>query len=189
MENIFKEFMDERVRQDEKFGEQNIPCLDQTLLNRENSCTAERMCEEYEIPTESRAKQLCETAMQLDSITYAHIASEEFSEVVSALDPVTRRKELIQLGAVVLGWIEKIDRLGESENLDVSQKADWIRQVQILAVTNKMCQRHDGTPITISDAQQLFTLETMFEYFVDNIPPSEALTLRIIEFNEQNDSN
>lgn len=110
MEKIFIEIIDERVRQEEKWGEQNHPCLDQTLLNREGGCTALRMCDEYEIPGEHRAKQLCEDAFIHKKGTYAHIAIEEMSEVVSSFDIHKRREELIQLAAVCVAWIEKIDR-------------------------------------------------------------------------------
>jgi len=106
MENIFQEIKEERKRQDEKWGEQNHPCLDQSLINR----SPERMCEEYEIPTEERAKQLCDRNFNTKSGTFAHIAIEEMSEVVSAFDIHKRREELIQLGAVCVAWVEKIDR-------------------------------------------------------------------------------
>lgn len=186
MQSIFDEILAERERQTKKFGEQNIPCLDQTLLTREGGCTPQRMCENYEIPSENRAKQLCDGAFDNHHGTYAHIAVKELSEAISTLDPVKRREELVQTAAVLVGWIEKIDRLGEAETIDVSDKYGWIRQIQILAVTNSICERPDGKPMTLEDAKQLFTLETMFEYFVDNVTPAEALTLRIIEFNEKN---
>ena len=110
MNNIFEEIRIERQKQNDKWGEQNHPCLDQVLLNRNGSCTTERMCEEYEIPTELRAKISCETAFSKGFGTYAHIAIEEMSEVVSAFDIHKRREELIQLSAVCVAWIEKIDR-------------------------------------------------------------------------------
>ena len=47
MEKILQEIRDERGRQDAKWGQQDRPCLDQTLLTREGGCTPERMCEEY----------------------------------------------------------------------------------------------------------------------------------------------
>jgi hypothetical protein len=103
---VIEEIKEERKRQDAKWGVQNHPCLDLGLLNR----SPERMCEEYEIPTESRAKQLCDRSFLVGSGTFAHIAVEEMSEVVSAFDIHKRREELIQLAAVCVAWIEKIDR-------------------------------------------------------------------------------
>ena len=110
MENIFEEIANERRKQDEKWGEQNHPCLDQTLLNRRGGCTPMRMCEEYEIPSEGRAKKKCDKAFETNKGTYTHIAVEEMSEVVSAFDIHKRREEIIQLAAVCVAWIEKIDR-------------------------------------------------------------------------------
>ena len=107
---IIEEIKEERKKQDQKWGEQTHPCLDQTLLNREGSCTPQRMCENYEIPKESRARFLCEHSFENGAGTYAHIALEEFSEVVSEFDIEKRRSELIQLTAVCVAWIESIDR-------------------------------------------------------------------------------
>lgn len=110
MDNIFEEIKQERFEQDAKWRQQNHPCLDTVLLNREGSCTPKRMCEEYEIPSEERAKFLCDNATDKGTLTYAHIALEEFSEVISQFDIEKRREELIQLTAVCVAWIESIDR-------------------------------------------------------------------------------
>ena len=107
---IFDEIKLERQKQDEKWGEQTHPCLDQTLLNREGSCTPQRMCENYEIPSETRAKFMCDNSFKNGTGTYAHIALEEFAEVLSEFDITKRRQELVQLTAVCLAWIECIDR-------------------------------------------------------------------------------
>lgn len=108
--NIFEEIQKELSNQVEKWGMQNHPCLDQTLSNRKGNCTPERMCENYEIPTEKRAKFLCDNSEKNNQLTYAHIALEEFSEVVSEFDINKRRAELVQLTAVCFAWIESIDR-------------------------------------------------------------------------------
>lgn len=68
------------------------------------------MTEEYEIPSEQRAQFLCDLHAGSGNLTYAHIALEEFCEVVSEFDAVKRRNELVQLAAVTVAWIEKIDR-------------------------------------------------------------------------------
>jgi hypothetical protein len=109
-ESVLREVAAERVRQDAKWGQQNHPSVDQTLARRRGGCTQERMCEEYEIPSEDRAKQKCENATANGTVTYAHIAVEEMSEAVSAKYDTARRVELVQLAAVVVGWIEAIDR-------------------------------------------------------------------------------
>ena len=106
--NVWLEIMQERDRQDKKWGEQNHPSVDQVLFNR--GASADRMCDEYEIPTEVRAKALLEMRMQRGALTFAHIAVEELSEVVAASNDVDRREELVQLAAVAIQWIEAIDR-------------------------------------------------------------------------------
>lgn len=108
--NVLSEVQLERERQDAKWGEQTHPCLDLTLLTRKGGCTPERMCENYEIPTEPRAKFMCENAFKKSQGTYAHIALEEFSEAVSEFDPLKRRQEIIQLAAVCVAWVESLDR-------------------------------------------------------------------------------
>lgn len=68
----------------------------------------------YRIPTEELAKDLCEEAARVGVTTWAHIAVEELSEAVSAPNDTERRKELIQLAAVVVSWIECLDRNGRT---------------------------------------------------------------------------
>jgi hypothetical protein len=99
----------ERVKQDAKWGEQNHPSVDTVLASRV-VYDAQRMTEEYEIPSEARAKFLCDENFRRGVGTWAHIAVEELSEAVSAEGDEVRRGELVQLAAVVVAWIECIDR-------------------------------------------------------------------------------
>lgn len=113
VDKILQEVRTENIKQLSKWGVQNHPCLDQVLLGREGGCTPERMCQEYDIPTEGRAQSNCNRADERDELTWAHILVEEVSEVVSSFDPKKRRKELIQVAAVAIAQIDKIDRMGE----------------------------------------------------------------------------
>lgn len=107
--DIFNEIVEERKRQDTKFGEQNHPILDQLLIDR----SPERMCEEYEIPSENRAKQKCDIHSTRGDLTYMHILVEELSEVASCGGDYDKmREELIQTAAVVVAMIESLDRNG-----------------------------------------------------------------------------
>ncbi|GGI57563.1 hypothetical protein [Winogradskyella haliclonae] len=108
--NIYKEIEKERLRQDEMWGEQNHPCLNQALMNRQQSCSSDDMCANYEIPSETRARFLSRSSFKKGEGTFAHIALEEFAEVISELDINKRRIELIQLTAVCVAWLESIDR-------------------------------------------------------------------------------
>ena len=110
---IAHQVLQECNKQVEKWGEQNHPCLDQTLLNRPGGCTPERMCQHYEIPSEGRAKFMCDNAFKTKQGTYSHILVEEVAEAISEQDPVKRREELVQVAAVAIAQIEKIDRVGK----------------------------------------------------------------------------
>lgn len=109
--NIFGEIENERIRQQKKWGQQNHPSVDQTLLNREGGCSPERMCEEYNIASDTIQRNACDAAAKNGQITYAHILAEEFSESICCLgDEDKLREELIQVAAVTVAWIEAIDR-------------------------------------------------------------------------------
>lgn len=100
---ILREIETERIKQDVKWGEQNIPSVKPGI-------PAHKMFDEYGLPPEDWAKDSCDVATRLRKLTYGHIAVEELCEVISALDDESRRKELVQLAAVVVQWIECIDR-------------------------------------------------------------------------------
>ena len=107
--NIYEEIFMERLKQDQKWGEQNHPILDPQLIDR----NAQRMAEEYEIPTEARGKQLCEGNFKRGTGTYMHILIEEISESVACMkDTKAMRQELIQSAAVIVAMIESLDRNG-----------------------------------------------------------------------------
>lgn len=102
--------LDERERQNRKWGEQNHPSFDQVLLNRKGSCTPQRMAEHYEIPTPTRARFLCETAFNKGEGTWMHILQEEVSELLEADSHEKLKEELVQIAAVAMAWAECIDR-------------------------------------------------------------------------------
>lgn len=110
MENIFDEIRIERAKQEAKWGEQNHPILEPVLIDRD----ATRMCEEYEIPSENRAKSMCEINFSRGTGTWMHILVEEISEVASCGSNTGElRKELIQSASVLVAMIESLDRNGK----------------------------------------------------------------------------
>lgn len=109
-DSILREIFQEHENQINRWGLQNHPSVDVILSTRKGGCSSERMCEEYEIPSEARAKFICETAARKKEITWSHIAVEELSEVISCENDISRRDELIQLAAVIYSWIDSIDR-------------------------------------------------------------------------------
>ena len=105
--SVLEEIQQERIKQDQRWGEQNHPILDEILLCRD----PERMCQQYEIPSEPRARQLLEFAEEKGELTYMHILMEEVSEVASTGNQIQEtRKELVQVAAVACAMIESIDR-------------------------------------------------------------------------------
>jgi hypothetical protein len=105
----------ERRRQDRKWGEQNWPDVCPVLMNRRGGCSTQRMAQEYEIPTAQRARFRCETEFSRGDGTWADILIEEVAEAIEAgaqADTAALRKELVQIAAVAVAWVEAIDRRG-----------------------------------------------------------------------------
>lgn len=107
MKSIYEEIEAEIIRAEKKHGSQiELPSLNPFLINR----GYQRMCEELEIPTEDRAKHLCESAFEGDEQSHSVIVLEEFSEAVCCMkDEKLMRGELVQLAAMVVNWIKSID--------------------------------------------------------------------------------
>lgn len=103
---IYGEISEEIQNQLDKWGVQNHPSLNNSLLNQH----PDHMTFAYEIPNASRVKSKVDFEAKEGTLTYAHIALEEFVEVVSEFDPVKRRQELVQLAAVCVSWISSMDR-------------------------------------------------------------------------------
>ena len=59
---------------------------------------------------EAIAKHSCDRATREGRLTHAHVFEEEAAEVMAATDPVKLRKELIQVAAVAVKWVEELDR-------------------------------------------------------------------------------
>lgn len=92
--NICTEIADERVRQDEKWGEQNHP--DGTSVDLEN------------VARGMRAK--CQSNADRGVLTFRDILEEELWEAYAEEDPALLRAELVQCAAVLVNWIGAIDR-------------------------------------------------------------------------------
>jgi hypothetical protein len=86
----------ERARQDAKWGQQNHPSV--TKDPRQYIWSADIL------------QQLCDSRFEDGTGAWADIALEEIAEAIEAKDDAERRAELIQLAAVVMAWIECIDR-------------------------------------------------------------------------------
>ncbi len=62
------------------------------------------------LPSEADGKRLVERLRRQGQNTWGAIALEEFLEAVDAMPGATRRRELVQLTAVLFQWIDNIDR-------------------------------------------------------------------------------
>lgn len=97
--------LEERARQDIKWGPQNHPSgtRDDARLLRDTS-----------LPTYGtlayRAKQATDEHARRGDVTYADIFVEEVFEALSCDHPDELRKELVQVAAVAVAWIEAINR-------------------------------------------------------------------------------
>jgi hypothetical protein len=106
-ETILDEVACERLRQDARWGEQNHPSVPSGPDSRIHEITG--------ILRENTAKRRYSSAEESGLITWAHIAGEEISEAVYAPSDSLRRGELVQLAAVIVAWIECIDRNGRTK--------------------------------------------------------------------------
>lgn len=98
-QEIYAEIEKERLRQNEKWGEQNHPIRIET----------DQAVRGYKIDAEC-CKENCEMASMNDSLTWDEILREEVAEIFAADDPEEQIKELIQTAAVCVQMIECIQR-------------------------------------------------------------------------------
>lgn len=91
---VLPEIAAERERQDERWGEQNHP--DGTGPG-------------FAIDAK-RARHSCNLAASLGLVSYRDILNEEVFEAFAESDPDKLRHELVQVAAVAVAWIEKLDR-------------------------------------------------------------------------------
>ena len=96
--SVLSEIKAERARQDKKWGEQNYP--DGTGYSGELRWAADD------------ARRACDDAAKKGTLTWLHILTEETAEAFDEADQSKLRKELIQVAAVAVAWVEAIDRRG-----------------------------------------------------------------------------
>lgn len=97
--NVLQEVRIERAVQDAKWGEQN----------HENGTG-----EDYkELAASARA--ICDLSAEEGVCTWEKILLEETLEACAEADPLALRKELVQVAAVAVAWIEAIDRKAAQE--------------------------------------------------------------------------
>lgn len=98
-DKVLQEVLAERVRQDEKWGEQNHP--DGTGISPEQQKLADQ------------ARAVCQQVFAEGRGDWAHVLFEEVREALAESSPASLRAELVQVAAVAVAWIEAIDRRTE----------------------------------------------------------------------------
>lgn len=101
--DVLLQVADERDHQDAMRGVQSHPSIFSPPDGR-------GAAEIYHLPCGEQVKADNVTMALRGVLTWADIAIEELVEAVEAMDEAGRREELVQLAAVVVAWIECIDR-------------------------------------------------------------------------------
>lgn len=105
---ILHEIADERIRQDDKWGEQNHPDGTGTTWIEDLMPFAWR--EDRAAHIALLAKAQCQREARTGRSTWRGIALEEIAEAFAETDPELLRAELVQAAAVLVNWIGAIDR-------------------------------------------------------------------------------
>ncbi|WP_406324080.1 hypothetical protein [Streptomyces niveus] len=95
---ILADIKRERDAQDAIFGVQDLPYGTGGQFTRQAD----------------EARRLCDRAFDRGEGTFRHVLLEEVYEAMAETDPIPLRAELIQAGAVIVKFIEAIDRAGEN---------------------------------------------------------------------------
>lgn len=94
---IYQEILNERHRQDAKFGVQDHPLWKVRFMDKMNA---------------EQAKQVCAKAAADGTITWKNILLEEVLEAFAENDPTKVKEELIQVAAVCVSIVECMKRKG-----------------------------------------------------------------------------
>ena len=97
---MLSEIQAERDRAEAKFPNQHIPNF------------PERMDFEHARAERDQAQELTDRCHEKGVVTWWHVLREEVYEAFAESDPAKLRAELIQVGAMVVRWIEDLDRGG-----------------------------------------------------------------------------
>ena len=107
--SILSSILREREKQDSKWGEQNHP----SVIPRGTQPVLCGILQAHYDELRDERRHECQEAAAAGLCTWTHIALEELWEAIACRTDAERREELIQLAAVVVAWIECIDRKAE----------------------------------------------------------------------------
>lgn len=112
---VLTEVADERRRQFEVYGDQSgltdgpHPLAPSVVLEAIGDRTGRSLAAYSNAGLASVFQGRCDAANAGGWVTFEHILSEEWAEVVGARTDYDRRSELIQLAAVAVQWVAAID--------------------------------------------------------------------------------
>ena len=96
---VQREVMQERDRQDAKWGQQNHP-----------DGSGDEPGSRLRALQADHAREVCQKHAAEGTVTWLDILREELAEAFAESDPAKLRAELIQVAAVAVAWVEAIDR-------------------------------------------------------------------------------
>lgn len=123
MTSVYREIADERLRQEEKWGEQNHPDGTSSILRFAPGTDGWPKNTFGELAT--NCKERTDSAAEFGELTYSDIFLEEVFEAMAESDQSKLREELVQTAAVAVAWIEKIDRDMKRKELEESIEQDF----------------------------------------------------------------
>lgn len=142
------EIAQERLRQHEKWGEQNHP--DGFPGGWAGHA--------------DWARESCQLAAAENRVTWLHILREEVAEVFAAPDASEKRRELVQVAAVAAAWIEAIDRRSPAEAEDRPDLVDAL-------FSKPMDSNDDASPSTQDTPQAAETAPVVHPDLVNVLEP------------------
>jgi len=104
---VLQDVLNERIRQDRKFGPQSHP----NGTGGRGTDALVRI-----------AREECNQAFAEGQGTWKHILDEEFCEALAESDPAKLRKELIQIAAVAVAWAGDLDAKQAGLNLGPTEE-------------------------------------------------------------------
>lgn len=105
--DVLMSVLEERRRQHELFGEQNLP--DGTGPNQQVWLSDEAGWVKHSEALEETRTTFAANE-QRQCLSWADVLAEEFWEALCETDPKKLRTELLQVAAVAVAWVEHLDR-------------------------------------------------------------------------------
>lgn len=136
---VLKEVAEERQRQDERWGEQN----------HHDGTGPNKLLFGFHAPenptylaARERATTITDSRTDMKMVSYGDILLEEVFEAMAESNQDRLREELVQVAAVTVAWIEKIDR----DQLNIIPRSAEFLPGDLVQIhtTDPHCQEYNG---------------------------------------------